>query len=353
MKKKRGNKKKIELSAQTLLSRYRDPLKPGSLGGLTRFAKANNITIKRAREVHQLDLGYTLHKPRRRQFPTLPVMVYGFDEQWTEDLIEVNNIAKCNRGYSYLLTMVDVFSKHAWVEPVKNKTGKTVTVAMTKILKRSEGRKPINLQTDDEKEFYNKTFQDLMKRKHIHHFSTSGDTKSSVIERFNRTLKQRIYRYFTSKNTLNFVDGYTRSYHRSIKMAPNQVNQVNRSSVWKTLYGDKKASYDFRDLDWKSEIGSDLTRSSNSSRKVICLVGPKRCLWSVVHVEEKYLVQDRRMGWHTRGRDVLRPRFETLEDDGLFHIEKIVKRKGNKLLVRWKSWPDTYDTWLDKGALKK
>ena len=53
-----------------------------------------------------------------------------------------------------------MFSKHSWVEPVKNKTGKTVTDAMTKILKRSEGRKAINLQTDDGKEFYNKTFQD-------------------------------------------------------------------------------------------------------------------------------------------------------------------------------------------------
>jgi len=172
-------------------------------------------------------------------------MVYGIDEQWTADLIEVNNIAKYNRGYRYLLTVVDVFSKHAWVEPVKNKTGKTVMDAMTKILKRSEGRKPLNLQTDDGKEFYNKMFQELMKQKDIHHFSTSGDTKSSVIEQFNRTLKQCMYRYFTSHNTLNFipvlqdlVEGYNRSYHRSIKMAPNQVNQTNSPSVWKTLYGD-------------------------------------------------------------------------------------------------------------------
>jgi len=161
--KKKGKKRKKELYAKTLLSRYRDPLKPGSLGGFTQFAKANNITIQRAREVLQRDLGYTLHKPRRRRFPTLPVMVYGIDVQWTADLIEVNNIAKYNRGYRYLLTVVDVFSKHAWVEPVKNKTGKTVTDAMTKILKRSEGRKPLNLQTDDGKEFYNKTFQELMK----------------------------------------------------------------------------------------------------------------------------------------------------------------------------------------------
>ena len=86
-----------------------------------------------------------------------------------------------------------------------------------------------------------------MKRKGIHHFSTSGDTKASVVEWFNRTLKQRLYRYFTVKNTLNFVpvlqdlvQGYNRSYHCSIKRAPNEVTEANRPEVWETLYGKKK-----------------------------------------------------------------------------------------------------------------
>ena len=78
-KRKKSSKKKKTLSTGALLARYRDPLKPGSLGGLTRFSKANGITVQRAREVLQRDLGYTLHKPRRRRFPTLPVMVFGMD----------------------------------------------------------------------------------------------------------------------------------------------------------------------------------------------------------------------------------------------------------------------------------
>ena len=85
---------------------------------------------------------------------------------------------------------------------MKSKTGKGVTDAFEKILKGR--RKLINLQTDHRKEFYNKIFQDLMKRKGIHHFSTSGDTKASMVERFNRTLKKRLYRYFTVKNMLSY-----------------------------------------------------------------------------------------------------------------------------------------------------
>ena len=83
-----------------------------------------------------------------------------------------------------------------------------------------------------------------MSRKGIRHFSTSGDTKASVVECCNRTLKQRLYRYFTVKNTLSFVPvsqslvkGYNRSYHHSIKMAPDKVTLENSLDVWNQLYG--------------------------------------------------------------------------------------------------------------------
>ena len=354
--KKRKRKGKKKISDKTLLTRYQDPSRPGSLGGATRFAKANAISVKRAREILQRDLGYTLHKPRRRRFPTLPVVVFGMDEQWTADLIEVINIAKYNRGYRYLLTVVDVFSKYAWVEPVKSKTGKAVTEAMTKILKRSGGRRPINLQTDDGKEFYNKTFQALMKQKGIHHFSTSGDTKASVVERFNRTLKQRLYRYFTVKNTLNFVpvlqdlvQGYNRSYHRSIRMAPSQVSLANSVDVWETLYG-KKGKIKKPSLKVKDRVR--LNKKFRQFKKGY-LPG-----WT----EEVFVVKSVRLGkvptykveeWD--GTPVKGTFYEqdlqkvTMDDDALFRIEKIVKRKGNKVLVRWKGWPDKYDTWLEKA----
>ena len=189
MTKKRKKKKKVDRYAN-LLSQYQDPTVAGSLGGVTRFAKARQLPVAKVREKLETDLGYTLHKPTRRRFRTLPVLVFAIDDQWVADLIEVGNIAKSNRGYRYLLTVVDVLSKYAWVEPVKTKTGKDVTAAFEKILKRSDGRTPRRLQTDDGKEFYNKTFPALMKRKDIRHFSTSGDTKASIIERFNRTLKK-------------------------------------------------------------------------------------------------------------------------------------------------------------------
>ena len=132
-----------------LLKQYHDPANPGSYGGLSRFTKSQGISLKKAKSVLEHDLGYMVHKLTRRKFPTLPVKVFTIDEQWTADLIEVINISKQNKGYKYLLTVVDVFSKHAWVKPIKNKTGQAVTAAFEKILK--QGRTPIQLQTDDGK----------------------------------------------------------------------------------------------------------------------------------------------------------------------------------------------------------
>ena len=132
------------------------------------------------------------------------------------------------------MVVVDAFSKYTWVEPIiKSKTGIAVTEAFKKILKRAQ-----TLKMDDGKEFYNHTFKKLMKDKDIHHFSTTGDTKASMVERFNRTLKSRMYRYFTSANTYKYLNvfqvsvrGYNESFHRSIGMKPSEVTLKNASDV--------------------------------------------------------------------------------------------------------------------------
>ena len=132
---------------------YETPSLRGSLGGVARLAQAHGVPVARARAKLQGLLSYTLHKPRRRRFPTLPVVVHGMDDQWVADLVEMQPLKKWNRGMRYLLTVVDVLSKYAWVEPLKTKTGVAVAAAFERILKRARGRHPVRLQTDAGKEF--------------------------------------------------------------------------------------------------------------------------------------------------------------------------------------------------------
>ena len=174
-----------------IVSAYTDPQTLGLLGGVTQYAQAQGLMHKEALRKLQGELAYTLHRPVRRQFKTLLVLVFHKDEQWQAHLVEVQPLKQWNGGHHYLLTV-----KYAWVVPVKNKTGTAVTQAFENVLR--QGRKPQRLRTDLGKEFYNAPFCWLLEREGIKHFSTHGDAKASIVECFNRTLKERIYRYFTA-----------------------------------------------------------------------------------------------------------------------------------------------------------
>ena len=179
---KRKSKVRKQIREQVLLKSYGDPEASGSLGGVQRFARAHKLSYGEAKKILEKDLGYTLHRLRRQGgFSNLPMLVFSIDEQWVADLVEVQKLARYNKGNRYLLMVIDTLSKYTWVEPVKAKTGVAVTEAFGKIMKRSDGGKPQKLQTDNGKEFYNHTFQTLMKDKDIVHFSTKGDTKASIV----------------------------------------------------------------------------------------------------------------------------------------------------------------------------
>ena len=169
----------------------------------------------------------------------------GIDDQWQADLVDLSSLKKENKNYKYLLTCIDVFSKFAWIEPLKDKNGKSLKEAFARILKKAQ-RKPRALQTDKGSEFTNKLLQRWLSSRNIHFFTTHNEeTKASIVERFNRTIKTRTWRYFTSKNTKKYIDvlkdlvhSYNHSYHRSIKRTPASVDYENQEKVWLTLCAD-------------------------------------------------------------------------------------------------------------------
>ena len=366
--KKRRTKKKKRKTSKKRLSRvtdgelkrrYRDPTKPGSLGGAARFAKAQGITVGRAKRILQHELGYTLHKPTRRRFPTSRVLVFGPDEQWAADLVDVQKLKRDNKGTNYLLTVVDVFSKYAWVVPIKRKTGPLMAQALANLFKTSK-RTPQKLQTDDGKEFYNKHVTKVLKEHGTHHFSTAGDTKASVVERFNRTFKQRLYRYMTTYNTVKYltvlpklVSGYNASFHRSIGMAPRDVNQSNVEEVWNRLYDDKKKKKKKSHL----KVG-DRVRLNAKHRtfQKAYLPGWTEEVFIITRVDLDGNVPTYRI---TEWDDTpIKGTFYAQDlqkvivtDDDLFRIDSVVRRKKDKVLVRWKGWPSKYNSWIDKKDL--
>ena len=133
-----------------LSTAYVDPSRPGSLGGIAKFAKAHKIPQKKAKQQLEQLLSYTLHKPRRRRFPTLPTKVFSFNEQFVMDLVDLQKLAKYNKGYKYLLAVIDVLSKYAWVEPLKSKSATALVEALERLWTRLGPREPQKVQTDSD-----------------------------------------------------------------------------------------------------------------------------------------------------------------------------------------------------------
>ena len=153
---------------------------------------------------------YTLHKPVRYNFSRNGVIVTGIDDQWQADLVGISSLARFIKGYKFLLTCIDVFSKFAWVVSLKNKTGESLVNGFQSIL--DTGRSPEKLQTDKGTEFHNRNFQSFLKEKNIHFFTTNSELKASVVERFNHTLRTCMWKYFTAKNNLVYRDRHFAGY---------------------------------------------------------------------------------------------------------------------------------------------
>ena len=172
-----------------------------------------------------LKLAEELHKPVSRKFPRRSVQVKSIDDIWAADLVDMQAFTKFNRGTKYLLAVIDVFSKYGWLVPLKNKTGKTVANALKKII--ISGQKPTKMWVDKGKEFYNKDVQGLVEL-----YSTENEEKSSVVERWNRTMKEKMFKHFSANSTRVYisildklVEQYNNTKHSSIKMTPVEASK--------------------------------------------------------------------------------------------------------------------------------
>ena len=129
--------------------------------------------------------------------------MWGIDKQWQMDLIDMQQYKKHNGGCAYIMVGIDVFSRFAFAQPMKNKTGEAVTEAFKTI---TQKRAPMYLQTDKGKEL-NSTFQKYLKHQVITFFIGEDDhIKWALAETMNGTLQGKLYKYFVHANTYNYVD---------------------------------------------------------------------------------------------------------------------------------------------------
>jgi transposase InsO family protein len=333
-------------------ARYYDVSRAGSYGGVRPLARYSNSSIKPTKTWLSSQDAYTLHKPVRKIFPRRKTFAKGIGDLYQADLVDMQNLSRYNDGYRYILTCIDVFSKRAFAIPLKDKRGASVTKAFETIFAETT---PTMLQTDRGTEFLNVEVQKLFRDRKINHYwSLNDDIKSAVVERFNRTLKTRMFRYFTHRNSNKWVDvlsdlikAYNSSYHRTIGMAPDDVTSTNENEIAKRMYPDKPK------LVWKYNVGD---RVRISKYKNIFEKGYLKN-WS----DEMYVIFDRyptfpvTYGLRDLGDEEIKGKFYEQEiqlvskTDDVYIVEKVLKtRKRNGIvesLIQWRGYPSKFNSW--------
>lgn len=351
---------------------YYDPANPGSLGGVERLRRAvqdetgEKVRVESVKDFLSEQDAYTLHKPARTHFSRNKVFVSRPLNQFQADLCDMQALAEHNDGFKYMLTVIDVFSKKAYVRVLKNKTAAEVVRAFESIFKDSQ--MPEKLQTDAGKEFFNKNFKALMKKHGITHFATASDLKASVVERFNRTLKTRMWRYFTAKNTRRYLEvlpdlvkSYNHSYHSSIKMAPMQVTDENVFQVFQNLYGtfplrkrgSLKIMFKKGDLVRISKLRGVFDKKYEQSfTDEVFKVSDIIPRFPPVYKLEDYDGEPIQGSFYEAELQKVK-----MSRDKTYQVDKILKRRtvrGEKqVLVSWKNWPEKFNSWVKASDLKK
>jgi len=156
----------------------------------------------------KLLLAKELYKPVRKKFEKRRIITKGIDDLWAADLMDMKKFSKENNGYKYLLNVIDTFSKFVWAAPIKKQGWRNSFKSFQKIIEntKTQDHKPSNLlHTDKGREFKNKQFKSLLDTYNIHMYHTENLEKSSIVERFNRTLNNKLKIQFEINNNNKWV----------------------------------------------------------------------------------------------------------------------------------------------------
>ena len=306
-------------------------------------------------------LSQELHKPRKINFTRRKVISNHIDHIWGIDLITMIKYSKQNKNYKYILTVIDFFSKYSWCFPLKSKKSEEIINSFKDIFKKSK-RKPQLIQSDEGTEFTNNVTQTFFKNNNIKWYHTfNRDIKCSICERYNRTILNKIYKNFTLNNNTIWINDldkltneYNNSYHRSIKMKPIVASKKsNENIVRNNLYNfkitNKKSKFSIGDKVRISLLKNTFEKSytSNWSQEIFIIDNIKT---SNVHYYFLKDLQGEKIDGMFYEQELLKT---NMKKNDLYIIEKIIKKKGNKYLVKWRGYDDKFNSYVNQNDIVK
>ena len=345
---------------------YYDLKHPAGYASAEKLSKESGISLKKVQEWLKAQPTYTLHRMARKKYPTRKYIVHDIDEQWQADLADVSLIARQNKGYNFLLTVIDIFSRYAWARPLKTKSGKEVATAFKDIF--AEGRIPCRIQTDQGREFENRDVACLFGELNIELFSVKSAYKAAIVERFNRTLKTKLWRYFTmslkekwTDVLQDVVESYNNSIHRTIGLRPIDVTAENAGELREKMYGDKKDKVQKEKINLKVGDTVRISKVKSIFAKGY-LPSWTEEVFTVASINTKYFPTTYKLkDYHG---EIIEGSFYRQEiqkvtpnKEDTFLVENVIrtKKRGNEIwtLVKWRGYPSTMNSWVRKSDISK
>lgn len=320
------------------------------------------------------DIVNELHRSVRKRYRRRHYRMVGLNDHWQVDLVDVSSIARFNRKHPFILTVIDTFSKQAYARALKSKGGDDVTKAMKSIFD-DAGVSCSILQSDMGKEFLNKHFQNLLRGMGIKHFTSYSDMKVSftrivcnfitlpsfhlfsqcaIVERFNRSLKEIMWKSFTLKSSYNWIDHlqeyldfYNKRVHRTIKIAPCDVNEENAAQIMKTAY-----DYSNEAVKHPKYAVGDYVRISKykSVFEKGYTMGWSVEIFKITHVNNQFNPETYHIA-DINDEPILgqfyRENLQRVKHKDGYLVEKVLKRKPGKNFVKFLGFSSQHNAWID------
>ena len=341
--------------------------KPFSFGSRQRVLENINSTKDEvSKNLRKNDI-YTRFKQYKKARKYSPIYVYKRRELFQADLVAFTNpeYIKANDGYKYLFTAIDVFTKYAWVYPLKSKDCETTKKCFEDILSKC-GKQPEKLQTDRGSEFMCAKFQNFLKSRNIHHYVSYSDRKCPVVERFNLTIQQILYKMLDKNESFRWIDFldkamkiYNNRKHTTIKLSPIEgekgENEASVRRVFLKRYSKAgikppKPKYKVGDTVriWKFKRVFDRGYHENFTTQYFKITKVLTNL-PVVRYELEDVLGEKIIGSFFENELVP---FEGME----FHRLKVIDSKGKgkykKYLVNYLGWPNKFNEWVPEDRIK-
>jgi len=357
----------VENAVDDLKENYKNPGHPIAFSGVNKIREFYKgvLTVKQIKEILSGIESYTLHREYHKN--TRNTTYAHFKRyQFQMDLVEIQSLSKFNDDVRYLLNVIDIFTRYAFVRPLKNKEAPTVLDAFKSVLNEAENN-PHILVVDKGAEFSNKLFEKFCVQNKIKLINPSVSTHAAFVERFNRTLQTIIYKYMTEKETNRFIEElpnlvstYNNRKHRMIGISPEQaennshnhlkINLISKKREEKILKKKPNLSVDsyVRIAKQKGKFSRGYNEQSNQE------------IYKIFKVNTQKKIPLYYLKTYNGGETISGGFYEfelTPVKTDTFRVERVLKRRKfrgiNQLFVKWKGFSDEYNEWINQSDVEQ